>query len=156
MRISTSTYFFSRQNGVPTTMNIIKRSVCTHIIFRIFAVNPTSSAMKRSFARTGRVALSSPAMKRAASALKNALTVMAGRSSSFIPSSTKLNNVMNRNASRDSNALFFIPLKTRELSQRMSVIWIFCLHQRSVYLSAHSSRTWMICTSKITSIISRN
>ena len=78
------TFSISKQNGVPTTMNITKPSVFMLTTFKIFDANPIFSAMRLNSVKIGKVAPSSLAMRRVVNALKNVLIAMGGKNNSFI------------------------------------------------------------------------
>jgi hypothetical protein len=80
-----STFTSSKLSGVPSTMTITKPSVYMRITSRTTGVNLIYSDTRLSSAKTGRVAPSSPATKRAARDCSHASLVMAGKSNSSIP-----------------------------------------------------------------------
>jgi|LauGreDrversion4_2_1035121.scaffolds.fasta_scaffold114855_1 hypothetical protein len=66
-----------------------------HIISKILGESQIYFGMKLSFARIGKVGLLSLVMRKDVNALKNVLTVMAGKSNSSILSFIKPSNAMN-------------------------------------------------------------
>jgi hypothetical protein len=80
----TSTFSSLKPNGVLLTMIIIKHNVFMRTIFKTSEENLIFSDTTQNFVKTGKVELSSLAMKKDAKDYKLALSVMGGKSSNFI------------------------------------------------------------------------